>query len=209
MTGEPAPRIRFVFVRHGVAMGADGRCVGHTDLPLSPRGAADIRVLSTRIARAVHGTPRVVTSDLRRAVDSAAIIARELCIDVDTNWRLREMDFGDWDGRSWAELGRDDDSRLRHWTDHWEETAPPGGESLDHLASRVTDWLHVELARTIGHDRTVVVVAHGGSIRVAVSLLLGKSLRQLFTLPIDHARATIVDRDSSGARLVVQNVDDF
>jgi alpha-ribazole phosphatase len=110
---------------------------------------------------------------------------------------LREMHFGEWEGRTWDEIAHTDGERLRHWTDNWTRAAPPGGESLDLFARRVASGL----AR-VGDG---VVVSHAGWIRVAVSILLGEDVAATFDRSIDYAHAAIVESNDGNNRLAAFN----
>jgi broad specificity phosphatase PhoE len=204
MIGGAGARTRLVMIRHGRAEGADGRCIGHTDLPLSAHGRATIGDLSVLAPSVVLGSASLVASDLRRAIDSAAILGKALHLSVHSDLRLREMNFGEWDGCSWADLEQNDGERLRGWTDSWLDTAPPAGETVSDVEWRAEHWLR-DAAAPLDHVRTIFAVAHAGWIRVAVGLLLGRPVSRLFDTPIDHAHATIVDRFASSAVLVAEN----
>ncbi len=191
---------RLAFVRHGRAIVADNLCIGHTDVPLSPEGVDAIRALAKRVgARSV----RIVSSDLRRATESAAIIGVAYGCEVHRDARLREMNFGEWDGRSWTDIERDDPNRLRDWMERWADLAPPGGESAADVSHRAVEWIAEILATP---DESIIVVSHAGWIRAALCQLLGRDLARMFELPVDHARATIVDVTRAGCTVIAANV---
>jgi alpha-ribazole phosphatase len=197
---------RVAFVRHGRAIVAENLCIGHTDVPLSPEGAASIKALAT--SARLHDA-RIVSSDLRRATESATIIAEAICHPersegsaVQHDARLREMDFGDWDGRSWADIERDDGERLHDWLNRWVDVAAPRGESAADVAGRATEWI-AEVLPTSGEP--IIVVSHAGWIRAALCHLLGRDLAQMFEIPVDYARATIVDVTRAGSTIIAAN----
>jgi len=177
-------------VRHGEAEGAAGRCVGQCDLPLAPRGRADV----ARLAAEWHAPPaRIWTSDLARARASAEILAASMGLTarVTVDARLREMSFGAWDGREWAALEREDGAALAAWMARWDEAATPDGESFGDVIARAGAWLAdaVAQARAAGVDR-VAVVAHAGSIRALLAHTLGLPRASTFRLRLDHARVS-------------------
>ncbi|HEY4218444.1 MAG TPA: histidine phosphatase family protein [Gemmatimonadaceae bacterium] len=196
---------RLVLVRHGVARDAAERCIGHTDLPLASDGASGIHALCAFASSVVVGPVRVVSSDLRRAFDSSAIIAATLGVPVAVDTRLREMNFGEWDGRRWSELEQADGERLRRWTDGWLTESPPGGERLSDVRRRAAEWLRDATSATDAIDQTIIIVSHAGWIRVAITQLLGRAWDDLFEIPVDHAHATVIDCRSSHAWLVAEN----
>lgn len=182
-------RARLILVRHGAALGAHGRCIGRTDLALSPEGRTAVRAL----ARSWHGPPpsSIVTSDLARATATAAALGEGWGMTAESDARLREMDFGDWDGRSWRELGEADGARLDRWMSSWTHERTPGGEGFPDVALRVASWL-AEVRASLAVGEPLLAVAHAGSIRALLCHLLGWTPTQAFRTSIDHACATAV-----------------
>ncbi|MEO7362278.1 MAG: alpha-ribazole phosphatase family protein [Gemmatimonadaceae bacterium] len=187
LTNAAGGQMRFVFIRHGIAHDVDGRCVGHTDVPLSEAGARSVREL--QLARGIH---KLFSSDLARAADTATILSERLALPVIIDARLREMNFGDWDGCAWREIERCDGERFSDWMDQWFTAAPPNGETVNALANRVASWLDEQLADAQLRDATIVVVAHAGPIRAAICLLTKMPFKKMFDISVEHARATVV-----------------
>lgn len=140
--------------RHPKPVGAAGRCLGRTDLPVDPRKA---RRLAHRIRQHArrHGLPReILTSPLRRGRDVGRWLRR-------WGWTHRiepgliELDFGSWDGRPWREIAW---AEVAAWQADFAGHAPGGGESLDRLRERVAGVL-VQLAAA---GRPVLAVGHAG-----------------------------------------------
>jgi broad specificity phosphatase PhoE len=189
MTSTEQAVTRLVLVRHGQAADVDGRCIGHTDVALSAHGAEAIRALAASSSRWTTNAS-IVSSDLARASDSARILGAALGVDVRLDPRLREMSFGEWDGRAWSEIQATDGPRSSAWMARWSELAPPGGESLTAVGARAKEWLDELRSRQIAADQTVIVVSHAGWIRTAVSILTDSPLDRIFSIPADYARAT-------------------
>ena len=178
-------------VRHLPARGAEGRCVGWADLPLADAASA------SRLAWPLDPPARLVVSPLARAWHTAAPLAERWGLEPEPEPRLREMDFGTWDGRTWAEIERDDADRLGAWMADWTATPAPGGESFADVQARVGDWLG-------GLDgRETVAVAHAGSIRAVLARVLGLPAAHAFRLAATHGALTTVRLDPP--ELVVLN----
>jgi broad specificity phosphatase PhoE len=117
--------------------------------------------------------------------------------------RLRELSFGEWEGRTWDEIHASDAARLDAWASDWIGTRPPGGESFIDLVDRVTAWIDdVRAAATAGD---VVAVAHAGSIRAALCAAGMVPAARALEVPIDYAQVVRVDlaplsTSRSGAR---------
>jgi alpha-ribazole phosphatase len=191
------------FVRHGRTVAPQDQCIGHTDVALSEDGAEMIRTL---VADGLSAkVTRVISSDLCRAMESAAILATTLACPVEHDARLREMSFGDWEGKLWSRIVLDDAEHFHAWTEHWLDVAPPGGESAAELARRAADWM-TQLLDVAQADERIVVVSHAGWIRSALTHLFGRDLADLFDIPLDLGRATVVEVSVDGCSVVAENV---
>jgi alpha-ribazole phosphatase len=134
-----------------------GRCIGSSDVKVDRRKA---KRLAHRIRRRVRhkNGPRVVwTSPLQRAAEVGRWLAR-WGWQHHLDWRLSEIDFGDWEGRAWDAIGHD---AVHAWTDDFAAHAPGGGESVSQLLARCSSFL-AEHALT-----PVYVVGHAGWINAA------------------------------------------
>jgi broad specificity phosphatase PhoE len=186
--------MKLYLVRHGEAEGSEGRAVGHLDLPLSDLGTRNMEALA---ASWQGPSPlRLFASDLRRAADSARILARRLGAeppDPIVDARLREVSFGEWEGRIWDEVYETDRRRYDAWSERWWDLAPPGGESFADLAVRVLAWF-----RDLRGEGDLIAVAHGGSIRALLVELLAIPRERAFDLQLSPARVSAVEIDDRG-----------
>lgn len=157
----------FYFVRHGETdWNRDRRVQGQSDTPLNDVGREQARALA--IVLAPVGFDAAYSSDLIRATETAEIILRDRGMTIQTTDRLRERSFGSWEGRLVPELEAEGLLSSRGWP---YVDAPHGGESIADLEARV---VAVVRAITSQHqDDTVLVVAHGGVIRSALSAWIG------------------------------------
>ena len=199
-----------VFIRHGRTVADVGRCIGSTDVELSAEGMKSIRALATAWhtagSRSLVGEPtRIIASDLRRATDSARVFGLLWNRDIELDRRVREMDFGAWDGQLWETIEATDTDRFRAWSDRWTEVAPPGGEPMSALADRASDWIRDVRSSNGAEEQTVVAVTHAGWIRVAVAQLLGRPLTRMFDIPVDFGHATVVRIEARRNQLIALN----
>src|SRR6187551_1199216 len=178
--------MRLYLVRHG-ATDAAGRCIGHCDVPLTAAGAAAIERARLCLPDRPH---RLVASDLARAVTSAQLLEQHWHLPITRDPRLREMHFGEWEGRSWAELEQHDGARLRDWMADWVRVRAPSGESFEDVVARARAWL-VEVQVAWRHE-TVVVVAHAGLIRAMLCLWLALPLEYAFHFRVDPASVSVI-----------------
>lgn len=146
-----------ILLRHlAPAEAPRGMCYGRTDLAPPPMPAAALAAIAARVAR----PERIVASPLRRCRVLALALGARLRLPVrfDPGWR--EIDFGRWEGRPWAEIPR---GELDAWAADLLRARPHGGESVAMLLARTR--------RAIGRlppgGRTLVVT-HAGPIRAAL-----------------------------------------
>lgn len=154
---------RILAVRHGeTAWNRDTRIQGHTDIELNEHG----RWQAAQLATALRDEPihAVYASDLSRAFDTAQAVARLHGRAVQVHTGLRERCFGEFEGRTWAELEADWPAESVAWRKRVPDFAPAGGESLLQLRARVVQAVTELAARHPGEQ--VLMVAHGGVLDI-------------------------------------------
>ncbi len=148
--------------RHPRAIGAAGRCIGRTDIPVDPRKARRLAHRIRALARREALAREVWVSPLARSRDVGRQLARwGWRVHVDA--RLAELDFGAWEGRPWADIAWAD---VEAWQAALLQHPPGRGESLAQLALRVQAF-SVE-ASAAGVVR--LVVTHGGWLNALLRL---------------------------------------
>ena len=175
---------RLILVRHAEPVEeARGRCYGTLDLELSPRGREQAAALAQRLAN--EPIDCVYVSPRRRAVQTAAALARP----VVTDDRLRELDFGDFEGRTYEEIERDEPAVFRDWMTSPTTVRFPNGETYSELRARVT----AALEEIRGRHAVAVVVTHGGVIRAGLAEWLELPDHAIFRLDQAYCGITVVD----------------
>ncbi|NPA49492.1 MAG: histidine phosphatase family protein [Thermodesulfobacteria bacterium] len=179
--------VRVFLIRHGETAGPRGVLYSQQDVPLSERGLEQSRRLVDGL-REISLTA-VYASDLERAALPARWLAEERQIPLHLRPGLREIDFGAWSGKSFAELLQIPEFSAR--LEEPEKISPPGGESLLELQER--GLLVLEEIRQKFCGGTVAVFTHGGLIRVLLLHALGAGLRNFFRLQQDYAAVNLLD----------------
>ena len=166
-------------LRHGETEGG-ARYWGGTDVALSSRGW-----LQMRTAVAGGSWDLIVSSPLRRCAAFAQALAQERRVPCRLEADLREMCFGTWEGYSTAELMQRDAEGLRlFWSDPSLHT-PPGAEPFAGLHARVMAvWQRLTTASDCRH---LLVVTHGGPIRVLRAVQSRTPLSALLSIDAPHA----------------------
>jgi len=202
---------RLLLVRHGVTdWNREGRFQGHLDPPLSDDGRAEAKLLAARLAASPDLRPRrIVSSPLLRALETAEAIAEATGIpaaEVRRDQRLVELGQGAWEGRTHAELAVSDAERYAAWRKGAWDRQPPDGEPVEAARERVS----AAVAEAVDEDADaagwpICLVGHGGSLRLAASWLLGLDRATAWSLELDNASLSILDRTDGECRLVTWN----
>lgn len=156
-------RVRLLLLRHGsTPMTRQGRYQGVTDEALDPEGAAE----ALRRGRFLEPVEALWCSPLRRCRETARLFWPETVPTVLTG--LRELDFGAWEGRTWAEVG--DSAVYDRWLAEDPAACFPGGETLGHFRRRTSAALR-EIAGACRRSgvRTAGLVTHGGVLMALLS----------------------------------------
>ena len=171
---------RFCLVRHGQTdWNLEGRYQGQSDVPLNQIGRAEAQSLARRLIG--QSFAAIYTSDLKRARETAEIIAKVLHLPVTPEPRLREINQGDWEGQ-FVEVIK------AHYAELWRQRTidpasfrPSGGESVAEVAERV----HAAV-RNIAHlypTRSVLIVSHGLALATIIcrgrGIPVGKAYDQI------------------------------
>jgi alpha-ribazole phosphatase len=146
-----------VLIRHARPEVAQGICYGALDLPLAqPVVPEPARILSALIGLMPQ---RIVSSTMMRARATAALLAQDLGLVPEAEARLRELDFGSWEGCAWDAVPR---AELDAWAADLLHARPHGGESVAEAMARVAAWADALPAHA--PDRLWVVAGHHAGV---------------------------------------------
>lgn len=161
-----------LFIRHAETDMAGTFC-GHSDPELNARGRVQLAELIDRLAEENVGV--VYASDLRRAQTTGRAIAEAFSVDCHVRPGLREINFGQWEGLSWAEIERRDEAYARRWIAKYSQLPAPDGESFCDFERRVLDEFNFLAAKAEAAERDIAVVTHAGVIQTVLCALNGCS----------------------------------
>ncbi|MFT7106519.1 MAG: broad specificity phosphatase PhoE [Yoonia sp.] len=162
--------------------------VGWSDIPADLSDTAAI----TRLRNYLPAAP-IVSSDLMRATATADALATDVRLLHDPN--LREINFGDWELKTFAEVEAKDPETIRSYWETPGEVAPPNGESWNAVRRRVDTAIDEYLA--LGHD-DLIIVAHFGVILTQVQRALGIDAYAAFSHKIENLSVTALTYGSQG-----------
>ena len=173
-------------IRHPRPDIAEGVCYGQSDIGLA-ESASDV---AARLRPLLPQSYRLHASPLARARLLAAELGAAALDD-----RLKEMSFGDWEMVPYKDIG----PAIEHWVDDPLGFRAPGGESAHEMSARVRNWLD----ETVDADSSdaLVVVAHGGPLRVIAGHLLGITPERWLGLGFECGQVTRIDVAPWGAVL--------
>jgi alpha-ribazole phosphatase len=195
---------RLLLVRHGqTAWNLEWRFMGQADIPLDETGQGQALAVAARLAAE---RPAVIySSDLRRARDTALAIQSSVACgaQVLTDPRLREMHFGDWQGRTYSEIKEQDPQALISWEANGLEVAPPHGETLLLFGERVQSAYQDICAAY--PDQTVIIAGHGGSLQLLIIHALGLPPETFWHLHLSNASLSELRIHDSGGILYLLN----
>ncbi|WP_298935274.1 histidine phosphatase family protein [uncultured Ruegeria sp.] len=177
---------RLHLVRHGPTHAKT--LVGWSDLPADLSDHAALSRLQSHLPEDAI----VVSSDLSRAIDTATAIQgirHRLPHDPD----LREINFGSWELRGFAEIEEEDPDRAFAYWDNPGDVRPPQGESWNEVRARVDAAVDALMACYAGAD--LVVVAHFGVILTQVQRAMNLEAQQAFSHRIDNLSVTDIAYD--------------
>ena len=185
----------FCLVRHGQTdWNQGGRYQGQIDIPLNEAGRAQAHSLAERL-QGQHFAA-VYSSNLKRAYETAEIIAAKLELPIRMDERLREINQGEWEGLQV-------DFIRSHYAELWEQrnvdpatVRPPGGETLREVALRVYAALDEISGRHVG--AAVLLVSHGLSLATALCKVQGISLGKAYEIIPENTEPVWVEWIGSG-----------
>ncbi len=208
--------MRLLLIRHGeTAHNAEQLALGQADVPLTERGRLQARALAEGLAgnEAGNGAPlltrfgsiaAVYSSPLQRAADTATHVAEALGLAVQTEPGLIEMDVGEVEGQTMAQLRERYPDFLRAWvSDQLADVPMPGGETLRQVQERA--WAAVEAIRERHQDETVAAVTHNFVILTLLCRVLGLPLTHFRRFRHDLAAVSVVELTKKRQVVLVLN----
>ena len=190
---------RIIAIRHGeTAWNIYTRIQGHLDIPLSANG----RWQATRLADALRDEPikAIYASDLTRAWETAEYIGQAHRLAVVKEVGLRERDFGDFEGKTFAEIELLLPEQSQRWRKRDPEFYPSGGETLVTLRARVLEAAVRVAAQHPGEQ--IALVGHGGVMDVLYRAATGLDIQAPRTWTLSNAAINRVLWTPEGFTLV-------
>jgi 2,3-bisphosphoglycerate-dependent phosphoglycerate mutase len=192
---------RLILLRHGESQwNLENRFTGWVDVPLSPKGETEARAAGEKLKS--YRFDRAFTSVLQRAIETLRIVLEitgQTAVPIERDQALNERMYGDLQG-----LNKDDTvkkygaEQVKIWRRSY-DVRPPGGESLKDTADRVLPYYQKKIQPELAAGRTVLIAAHGNSLRALVMHLDNLTKAEVLELNIPTGAPLLYELDASGA----------
>ncbi len=183
-------------IRHTPVVLPDGICYGSTDVDLAEDWPKRLVHIVHKLPREAISDDNLYTSPLKRC----HTLAQRLGHNAQSSELLREMDFGNWEGRLWSDISR---GEIDEWRNNLEDFPAPGGESLGDVSQRCVRFLEQIEARQ--HEKAFVMT-HGGVVRCLVAHALGLPLKNAARIHVEFGGVSILRLEEELLRLECLNV---
>jgi len=180
---------RLFLCRHGESeYNAKGIMQGSIDTYLTPKGVVQARLAGEALKK--YNIQKIYTSDLRRAYQTAAIISDVLGIEPIVDERIREMSFGDWEGKSYKEIYAKNKQEWDRWLKNPVSCPLPSQEEFCEFERRIKEFL-MEIKKQ--KEENVLVVGHGGSIQGMICIETGLGLEHMWGFRHDNTGISLLE----------------
>lgn len=175
-------------VRHGASTAPAGVAIGSSDPPLSLAGRLQAVILGVELAN--RPLTAVYSSDMLRAINTAKKIGAAHKLPVQIDSRLRELDFGAWEGRRLADLWIEEPEAASAWERDLGATPLSFAEDVAQMEARVAAFWQDASAPARG---ALAVVAHRGSLAVLQALATGAPVDSIFAAGFELGTAVWIN----------------
>jgi probable phosphoglycerate mutase len=165
-------------VRHGQSeYNAKKIIQGHIDTALTPLGFVQARLAGEALKK--HNIQKIFSSDLRRAYQTATTIGDVLGLPVEVDKRIREMHFGEWEGRTYEHIYANNMEDFQNWLKSPVACPLPSQEDINDFTNRLNSFLNYILSLK---EENILVVGHGGSIQGLICIACNIGIENVWGL---------------------------
>jgi 2,3-bisphosphoglycerate-dependent phosphoglycerate mutase len=191
---------QLILLRHGESQwNLENRFTGWVDVPLSPKGIEEAKQAGEKLRGFTFH--RAFTSVLTRANETLRIVLEAIgqtTIPIEKDKALNERMYGDLQGLNKAETAQKyGDAQVKIWRRSY-DVRPPGGESLKDTAERALPYYEAKIRPYLLKGETILIAAHGNSLRALVMQLEQLTKEQVLELNIPTGAPLLYELDESG-----------
>jgi len=191
-----------ILIRHGeTPHNRDKRYQGHRDTSLTTEGKRQTREIALRLRD--EPLDAIYSSDLKRTRYMAEVINSYHSLKINILPELREIDFGDWEGKTYNEIQREWGRLLSGWEKEPSKIKIPKGESIKDLAERVISTIKKIISNH--PDQRIAIITHGGPIRIILMDALGLEADNWWGTITSNGGISIIEYQSKRAEVLLQN----
>ena len=197
-----------LFIRHGESMANDGGVfAGQLDIELSKRGISQAQLLADWIYKN-YKVDKIYASDLSRAYNTAKPLAKLFNLEINATKELREINSGDWQGKSFERLVENYANSYGVWLKDIGNAKCPNGESVKNLYERV--WRKVNEIAVQNKGKTIAIFTHATPIRAVCCKLKGYDVGDMKDVAwVSNASVSEVTIDENKWSLAKESVDEY
>ena len=179
---------KLYLIRHGLTeWNRQNRMQGMTDIPLCDEGIRQALDLSDRFKETKIDV--IYSSDLTRAYSTALIIAKHHNVTVNKDKLLRELHFGDWEGKTLNELKNL--KEFNYWKKYPHTFIFPDGKYLKDIQNKMINFIERVIKNHIGEN--IFIISHGGSLKLIILGLMGLDISFYNKFTLFNASVSIID----------------
>ena len=191
---------QLILLRHGESQwNLENRFTGWVDVPLSPRGTQEAKDAGVKLKGFTFD--RAFTSVLSRANETLRLVLEtvgQTGIPIEKDKALNERMYGDLQGLNKTETAQKyGEAQVKIWRRSY-DVRPPGGESLKDTAERVLPYYEAKIKPYLFKGETILIAAHGNSLRALVMQLEQLTKEQVLELNIPTGAPLLYELDTSG-----------
>ena len=190
---------KLVLIRHGESQwNLENRFTGWVDVPLSQKGIEEAKAAGKKLAGFTFN--RAFSSVLVRANETMRIILEAIgqtTIPIEKDKALNERMYGELQGLNKAIAKKYGDEQVKIWRRSY-DVQPPGGESLKDTAERVLPYFDSRIKPFVLKGETILIAAHGNSLRALVMQLEQLTREQVLELNIPTGAPLLYELDNNG-----------
>lgn len=196
--------MKIYLIRHGQTdWNLEGKIQGRHDVSLNETGSKQAELLAMGMDK--RPVVQIFSSRQKRALETAQAVGRRQHVAVTVIDGLEEVEFGEWEGKTWDEISREYPEEFKVWCTEPAEIVPPGGESRPQIYRRIGNALNEILRRSRGD---IAIVSHGAALAYMVSLMLEKELGDHDEIIVKNASISTVEYDRETGKFHMAEAND-
>jgi alpha-ribazole phosphatase len=169
-------------IRHTAVENPENLCYGFAEMPLRKEYPEDFKTLEID-----DDYDMIISSPSQRC----CLLADYFKFDYQTDERLREMNFGNWELKKWTDIPEEE---INPWYKDFVNIKASGGENLLEMQTRVLNFWNALIQKKDIHK--VLIATHAGVIRLIVQTVLQFPLENMFSIQIDYGKKVIINVDA-------------